>query len=173
MNGIKGYSQVIPCIERIKYMNSKDTSKKIKLKESLLKLDKRQYKLFYGILVHYWIEYKFFVGQRNFYNLWCELNELCHNVDEGFPEPHDDYELLKSYCIARPYYFIDILDTTIVTHLLCEHINHKLDILAMIADKLATEGLWAAYECSNKALGLSENIAELVADSEKHLKAFS
>ena len=43
----------------------------------------------------------------------------------------------------------------------------------MIVNKLATEGLWAAYECSNKALGLSENIAELVAESEEHLKAFS
>ena len=153
-------------------MNCKDESKKAKLKESLLKLDTRQYKLFYGILVHYWIEYKFFIGQRNFFNLWCELNQLCHDVDEGFPEP-DDRELIKSYCIAHPYYFIDILDTVIVTDLFCEYINHKLDILTMIANKLATEGLWAAYECSNKALGLSENIAELVAESEEHLKAFS
>jgi hypothetical protein len=42
-------------------MVKKDESKKAKLKEGLLKLDKRQYKLFYGILVHYWIEYKFFI----------------------------------------------------------------------------------------------------------------
>ena len=173
MNGLKGCSQVIPCIERIKHMNSKDTTKKIKLKESLLKLDKRQYKLFYGILVHYWIEYKFFISQRNFFNLWCELNELCHEIDEGFPEPHDDYKLLKSYCIAHPYYFIDILDTVIVTDLFCEHINHKLDILTMIANKLATEGLWAAYECANKALGLYENVEKLVSEAEEHLKSFS
>ena len=154
-------------------MNRKDTTKKIRLKESLLKLDKRQYKLFYGILVHYWIEYKFFISQQNFFNLWCELNELCHNVDEGFPEPHNDHQLLKSYCIAYPYYFIDMLGTTIVTDLFCEHINHKLDILTMIAQKLATEGLWDAYEYSNKALGLSENIDELVKEAEEHLKAYS
>ena len=153
-------------------MNYKDITKKEKLKESLLKLDTRQYKLFYGILVHYWIEHKFFISQRNFFNLWCELNQLCHDVDEGFPEP-DDRELIKSYCIARPYYFIDILDTVIVTKLFCEYFSNRIGILTMIVNKLATEGLWAAYECSNKALGLSENIAELVAESEEHLKAFS
>ena len=88
-------------------------------------------------------------------------------------EPHDDYKLLKSYCIAHPYYFIDILDTQIVTDLFCEHINHKLGILTMIANKLATEGLWAAYEYSNKALGLCENVEKLASDAEEHLKLFS
>ena len=173
MNDIKGCNRARLSSERIKNMNCKDESKKAKLKESLLKLDKRQYKLFYGILVHYWIEYKFFISQRNFFNLWCELNELCHDIDEGFPEPHNDRELLKSYCIAHPYYFIDILDTVIVTDLFCEHINHKLDILTMIAQKLATEGLWAAYESSNKALSLYENVENLVLEAEEHLKSFS
>ena len=154
-------------------MNCKYENKKARLKQSLLKLDKKQFKLFYGMLVHYWIEYKFFISQRNFFNLWCELNQLCHDIDEGFPEPHDDRELLKSYCIAHPYYFIDILDTVIVTDLFCEYINHKIDILTMIANKLATEGLWAAYESSNKALGLYENVEKLVSEAEKHLKLFS
>ena len=153
-------------------MNCKDESKKAKLKESLLKLDTRQYKLFYGILVHYWIEHKFFISQRNFFNLWCELNQLCHDVDEGFPEP-ENRELIKSYCIAHPYYFIDILDTVIVTDLFCEYLNKRIDILTMIANKLATEGLWAAYEYSNKALCLSESIEELVKEAEEHLKAYS
>ena len=149
-----------------------DCIKKKMLKESLLKLDKRQYKLFYGMLVHYWVKNKYFISERNFFNLWCELNQICHDIDKGFPEP-DDRELIKSYCIAHPYYFIDILDTVIITDLFCGHINHKLDILTMIANKLATEGLRAAYESSNKALGLSENIAELVAETEKHLHFFS
>jgi hypothetical protein len=43
----------------------------------------------------------------------------------------------------------------------------------MISTKLATEGLWAAYEYSNKALGLYENIAKLVSEAEEHLKSFS
>ena len=71
-----------------------------KLKERLLNLDKRQFKLFYGMLVHYWVKKKYFISSQNFLNLWCELNELCSEVDEGFPDPYDDRELLKSYCQA-------------------------------------------------------------------------
>ena len=153
-------------------MNYKDNTKKEKLKEGLLKLDKRQLKLFYGILVHYWIKNRYFINERNFFNLWCELNKLCHEVNEGFPE-HDDRELIKSYCIAHPYYFIDILDPGIIIKLFCEYLSNRIDILTMIANKLATEGLWAAYESSNKALCLSESIEELVKEAEEHLKAYS
>ena len=154
-------------------MNCNDKTRKEILKDALSKLDKKQLKLFYGILVHYWIKYKFFMSKQGFYNLWCELNELCHDVDDSFPEPHDDYKLLKSYCLANPYYFIDILDTSLVITLFCEYLSTRLDILTMIANKLDTDGLWAAYESSNKALNLSENIAELVTETEEHLKAFS
>ena len=170
MNGIKGCSCNRLRLERMKNM---DCIKNKMLKESLLKLDKRQYKLFYGMLVHYWVKNRYFISERNFFNLWCELNELCHEVDEGFPEPHNDRELLKSYCIAHPYYFIDILDTIIVTDLFCEYLNKRIDILTMISNKLATEGLWAAYESSNKALNLSESVEELVKEAEEHLKAYS
>ena len=76
-----------------------------KLKDRLLKLDSRQLKMFYGILVHYWVKYKFFISSQNFLNLWCELNKLCYEVDESFPDPYDDHELLKSFCQAHPYYF--------------------------------------------------------------------
>ncbi len=154
-------------------MNYKDASTKAILKDCLLKLDKRNLKLFYGILVHYWTKNYYFTSKQNFFNLWCELNELCHTVDKGFPEPHDDRELLKSYCIAHPYYFIDILNSKIVIKLFCEHLNDRIDILTTIANKLDTEGLWAAYDSSNKALGLSENIDELVAGAEEHLAAYS
>ena len=154
-------------------MNRSDKIEKIRLKESLLRLDKKQMKLFYGMLVHYWVKYKFFISKQSFFNLWCELNELCHEFDEGFPEPHDDRELLKSYCFSHPYYFIDILAPALVIKLFCKHFDDRIDILAMIANKLATESLWAAYESSNKALGLSENIEQLVAETEEHLKEFS
>ena len=100
-------------------MNCNNAVKKAMLEDSLLQLDKKQLKLFYGILVRYWIKYKFFTSKQNFYNLWCELNELCHDIDEGFPEPHDDLELLKSYCHSNPYYFIDILDSDIIIKLFC------------------------------------------------------
>lgn len=154
-------------------MNYNDKIEKIRLKENLLKLNQRQLKLFYGMFVHYWVKYKFFISKQNFFNLWCELNELCHDVDEGFPEPHNDHELLKSYCYAHPYYFIDILDSMVVIGLFCEYLDDRIYILTMMANKLDTECLWAAYECSNNALRLTENIAELVAESEAHLKANS
>ena len=142
------------------------------LKDNLTKLNQYQLKLFYGMLVHYWAEYKYFISRQSFKNLWCELNYLCSIVDECFPDPFDDYELLRSYCHAHPYYFIDILSPEIISVLFCEHLDDRLDTLALMANKLATEGLWAAYESSNKALGLSKNIEELVSNAEEHLKAF-
>ena len=78
------------------------------LYEYLSKLDKAQLKAFYGMLVHYWVNQKAFISKHNFFNLWCELNVLCHEVDEGFPDIND-HELVKSYCHEHPYYFIDIL----------------------------------------------------------------
>ena len=143
------------------------------LKNSLLSLNKRQLKLFYGIIVHYWVKYKFFMSKQNFYNLWCELNELCYEFDDSFPEPYDNYELLKQFCQAHPYYFIDILWSEVITELFCEYFDDRLDILAMIAHKLTTEGLGATYEYSNKALRLNESVKDLVNEAEEFLKAHS
>lgn len=143
-----------------------------KLKEKLLKLDNRQFKLFYGMLVHYWVKKKYFISSQNFLNLWCELNELCYEVDESFPDPYDDHEFLKSYCQAHPYYFIDILDPGLITDLFCEHLDDRLDVLATIADKLTTGDLRTSYEYSNRVLGLDEDVDELVADSLEHLKTY-
>lgn len=143
---------------------------KMKFKEAVVKLDARQFKLFYSILVHYWVKQKAFISKQSFLNLWCELNVICSEVDERFPDPYYDRELIKSYCQAHPYYFIDIIDLELVKMLFCEHCDDRLDILAYVVDKLDTEGLWAAYACSNKALGLNENIDELVCETEKWMK---
>ena len=143
------------------------------LKDNLMKLNQYQLKLFYGMLVHYWAEYRYFISHQSFKNLWCELNYLCSIVDECFPDPFDDYELLRSYCHAHPYYFIDILSPEIVAELFCEHLDDRMDTLALMANKLATESLWATYESVNNALGLTENVEELVSNAEEHLKSFS
>ena len=147
-------------------------SHKSPLFEILSKLNKVQFKAFYGILVHYWVNQKAFISKQNFFNLWCELNVLCHEIDEGFPDI-TDHELIKSYCHQQPYYFIDILDTGIVAKLLCEYLDDRIDILTTVAQKLDTEGIWAACECVNEALSMSEDIDELVAEIEKHIKEFS
>ena len=152
-------------------MNDKNIC--LTLKDNLMKLSPYQLKLFYGMLVHYWAEYRYFISNQSFFNLWCELNFLCADVDESFPDPFDDRKLLKSYCHTHPYYFIDILPPEIIAELFCEHLDDRIDILVIIANKLATEGLWVAYECSNKALGLSEDVSELVAQTEEHMKIFS
>ena len=146
---------------------------KIILKDELLKLDKRQLKLFYSVLVHYWVKNKSFISKQNFFNLWCELNEFCSEVDEGFPEPHDDHELLKSYCQAHPFYFIDILDPRLVIKLFCEHLDNKVDILAAVVNKLRTDGLRAAYAYSNETLSMAEDVERLVLEAEAYIGYFT
>ena len=43
----------------------------------------------------------------------------------------------------------------------------------MIANKLRTEGLRAAYEYSNKVLGFGEDVDKLVMEAEEYIKYFS
>jgi hypothetical protein len=154
-------------------MDNKDKAARSILKDNLLKLNKQQLKLFYGMLVHAWASQKAFVSTRSFFNLWCELNYLCAEVDEGFPDPYDDHELLKSFCHAHPYYFIDRLSSEIIIDLFCEYIDDRLDILATIAQKLHTGGLRDAYKYSNAVLNLTDDIDESIAQAEEHVKMFS
>ena len=143
------------------------------LKDELLKLDKIQLKLFYSVLVHYWIRNRSFISKRNFFNLWCELNEYCCEVDDGFPDPHDDHHLTTSFCQAHPFYFIDMLEPGLVIKLFCDHLDNKIDILTTAVNKLRTGGIKAAYEYSNKALGFGEDIDKLVMEAEEYIKYFS
>ena len=139
---------------------------KRKLKECMSRLDTQQFKLFFSILVHYWVKHKVFISSRNFFNLWCELNLICSQVDESFPDPYDR-NLIKSYCQEHPYYFIDILDLRLIINLFCEYLDDRLDILMQVIHKLDTEGLRATYAYSNEALGLEEDVDELVYETEK------
>ena len=154
-------------------MNDKLKIEKAMLKDNLLKLNKRQLKLFYGILVHAWASKRAFICKQNFFNLWCELNELCYEFDECFPDPYYDHELLKAFCNAHPYYFIDILEPELVINLFCEHMTDRIGILATIAQKLHTGSLRAAYEYVTAALNLTDAIDELVAEAQAHLNAFA
>ena len=154
-------------------MDNKDKAACSILKENLLKLNTQQLKLFYGILVHAWASQKAFISTRSFFNLWCELNYLCSIVDSGFPDPYDDHELLKSFCHAHPYYFIDILEPELIINLFCEYLDDKIDLLATIVQKLHTGSLRSAYEYSNAVLNLTDNIDESIAQAEEHVKMFS
>ncbi len=172
MNGIKSYGRARLSLKGT-YMDNKDRTTRAMLKENLLKLDRHHLKLFYGILVHGWASRRAFISKQNFFNLWCELNHLCAIVDPRFPDPYDDLELLKSFCHAHPYYFIDILAPDLVINLFCEHLDDRVDVLATMAQKLGTEGLRAAYEYSNAILGLTDDIDKSIAQAEEHVKMFS
>lgn len=142
---------------------------KDKLYEALTKLNKTQFKALFAIIAHYWCEYRYFISNQNFLNLWCELNALCHELDESFPDPCDDHKLIKDYCQAHPFYFIDMLQPEVVINLFCQYFNDRLDVLAIIAQKLHDEDLRAAYAHANEALGLDEDITELVTTTEEHV----
>jgi hypothetical protein len=144
-----------------------------KLRRNLLKLNKYQLKLFYSMLVHYFVHHQAFISKQNFFNLWCELNYACAEVDQSFPDPYDDHDLLKSFCHNHPYYFIDILGTVRSVGILWQYLDDRIGILARIAEELYMGGPEALYEYSNSALGLSENVSELVAEAKKHIKMFS
>ena len=169
----KALGGAISKIRTVLDMNYNNQQEKSTLKDNMLKLDKKKFKLFFCIFVHYWLKNRPFISPQGFLNLWCELNLICSEVDESFPSPYYDRELIKGYCIAHPFYFIDILELELVVKLFCEHCDGRVDILAQTINKLDTEGLRAAYAYSNEALGLSENVDNLVIEAESYIKFYS
>ena len=154
-------------------MNTKfDDVSKQSLFEYLSKLTSKQFKAFYAALVHYWANHKFFISRQNFYNLWCEFNLLCHELDESFPDQYDEYEEIKDFCHFHPYYFIDRLPLEIVARLFAEHVDDRVDVLAGFAKLLLEADLRAAYTYMNDALGLAESIDDLISETETHIKFF-
>jgi hypothetical protein len=151
---------------------STETISKQTLYEHLNKLTAKQFKAFYTALVHYWARYKFFISKQNFLNLWCEFNLLCHEFDEGFPDPFDDHEAVKDFCHFHPYYFIDRLPLDLIAKLIVEHVDDRVDVLADFAKHLLEADMRAAYTYMNDALGLAESVDALVSETETHIKFF-
>lgn len=155
------------------HMNNKFKNNTINpLYKYLNKLDIANFKIFYSILVHYWASYGYFISNQNFFNLWCELNQLCYELDESFPDPYDDHEKIKSFCKAYPYYFIDILPTNLIAKLFAEHIDNQIDILANIVNTLLEEDIRAAYTYANETLTLNESVDTLVSETLEHVKCY-
>lgn len=157
--------------ELCKMQDAPQAAQKI-LKEHLYRLDKQHIKMFYSMILHYWTNHKCFITKRSLFNLWCELNQHCHEVDESFPDQYDDHNLVKEFCLKHPYYFIDILELELIKNLFCQHLDDRIDILSAVVNKLSTEGIHAAYEYSNMALGLNENVDDLVDGTVKYLNSF-
>jgi hypothetical protein len=154
-------------------MNYKENTAKTTLKKNLMKLDKRQLKLFFSIIVHYWLTNKSFISKMNFFHMWCKINDHCCMVDASFPDPHIDHKLTTAYCQAHPFYFIDMLEPELVINLFCEYLDTRIDILTMVVNKLITGGIKAAYEYSNKVLDFGEDVDKLAMEAEEYVKYFS
>ena len=105
--------------------------------------------------------------------MWCDLNKLCHEVDESFPDQYDDHTLVKDFCIEHPFYFIDMLSLKLVKSLFWRYMDKDLEVIIIAIRKLHREDLRAAYEYINEAMGLSEDVDELVLQTEEHIKEFS
>ena len=141
--------------------------------EYLSKLTAEQFKMFFAALVHYWAEYRFFISKQNFYNLWCEFNLLCHEIDDSFPDQYDDRDAVKSFCHYHPYYFIDRLPLDLVAKLFAEYVDDRADNLTNFVKLLLEADLFTAYAYMNEALGLLESVDYLVSETQTHVKFFS
>jgi hypothetical protein len=139
----------------------------------LSRLNPLQFKCFYGIFVHYWTNYKCFISKQNLFNLWCELNQSCHESDESFPDRYDDREEIKDFCQAHPYYFIDVLPTELIASLFAEYVDDRIDVLTCIAKSLYESDIRTAYIYANTALGLHEPVDVLAQETQNHIKHFS
>ena len=157
-------------------MNKKsefEDNARLALYNSLRKLNEVQFKVFYGAFVHYLVNYKCFISKQNLFNLRCELNQLCHELDEGFPDQYDDHELMKSFFLSHPYYYMSKLPIELMAKLFAEHTDDRIDILASIARTVFKTDTHGVYSYANHILGLNEQIDTLAAQAQKHIEDFS
>lgn len=138
----------------------------------LNKLDAKHFKIFFSIFVHYWLNHKCFISDQNFLNLWCELNQFCHETDESFPDQYDDRKEISSFCQAHPYYFIDMLPIDLIAKLFAEYVDNRVDILVKVVNLLLESDLYTVYTFANNALGLCESIEDLVRETYGYIKRY-
>ncbi len=150
-----------------------ESKEKLTLYKQLKKLDNAQFKIFYGAFVHYLVNYNCFIRKQNLFNLRCELNQLCHKLDESFPDQYDDHKLMKSFFLAHPYYYMDKLPIELMARLFAKHVDDHIDILSGIAQTVFEADIYATYSYANKALGLNEHIDTLATKAQNHIKDFS
>jgi hypothetical protein len=150
-----------------------ESKDKLALYSQLRKLNIAQFKIFYGAFVHYLARYRYFISKQNFVNLRCELNLLCHELDESFPDQYDDYEIMKSFFLVHPYYYMDKLPIELMAKLFSELVDNRIDVLTGIAKAAAETDIHGVYAYANHILGLNEQIDILAAQAKQHIKDFS
>jgi hypothetical protein len=143
------------------------------LVRALRELNKKELKYFYAIVTHYWVNYRSFISEQNFLNLWCEASKLCHEVEENFPDIYEQHKQLVDYCKEQPYYFIDILDPRLSKRLFCRFLDKRLDVLAEVARRLKNGDIKAIYAYINEALGINKSFDRFAESTIRHVEAFS
>lgn len=123
--------------------------------------------------MHYLARYQCFISEQNLFNLRCELNQLCHELDESFPDQYDDHELMQSFISAHPYYYMDKLPIELMASLFTEFVDNRIDVLTGIAKAAGETDIHGVYTYANKALGLNEQISTLATKAQNHIKDFS
>ena len=139
------------------------------LYECLSTLDRYKFKVFYSIFVHCWAQDKSFITTQNLFNLWCELNALCHELDESFPDQYDDHKLIKSFCQAHPYYFIDMLPLELVAKLLSKYCDQNLAVLTKLGKILQNQEPLAVIDFLIDELDLNIASDELINEIKCHI----
>jgi hypothetical protein len=125
------------------------------------------------MLVHCHAHGKGFISKQNFFNLWCELNYYCHELDKNFPDMYYNHEAIRSFCHRYPYYFIDRLPVNLIANLFSEYCDERLDILENIIQILDHQGSRAAHQYILDEFKFNHNVDELVSDLEEHIARFS
>ena len=144
------------------------------IKESLTKLNRKQFKIFYAIIVHCRAHDKYFISTQNLLNLWCELNLLCAEFDESFPTPYDDHLLIKSFCSAHPYYFIDILPLELIVDLFTEYLDLHLETLLKLIQFIDKKDYKIICRYIIDEFNINDHTPdELICDLENHIKQHS
>ena len=154
-------------------MNQCTTSSPRATREILSKLSPEQFKIFFGIIVHCRAHGKGFISKRSFFNLWCELNYYCHELDESFPDQYNDIEEMRSFCHRYPYYFIDRLPINLIANLFSEYCDERLDVLENLVQILYNQGSRAAHQYVLDEFKFDHNADELLSDLEEHIARFS
>lgn len=143
------------------------------LKDPLVKLNSKQFKMLYAIIVHCRAHNKGFISTQNLFNLWCEINTLCAEFDESFPSPYDDHILIKSFCRAHPYYFIDILPLDLIADLFSNYLDLHLETFLNLIQFIYEKDYKTAHQYIIDKFDIDHNADELVCDLENHIKEYS
>ena len=146
---------------------------KKKLNEVLRELNGNQFKTFCCLIGHYSNKYEKFIIEQNMYNLWCEINYCCHEMDESFPFNYDDFNEMISFYFYNPFYFIEVLPFNLIMNLFVKYIDSEIEIIIEVVKKLLEKDLSDACSYINEELNISENANELTIQIESFIENYT